>query len=593
MARIIGKTIGNYRITDEIGHGGMGRVYKGIHMTLDRVAAIKMINPRLVGDSGVVNRFYQEAKIQAQLNHPNIVTVYDFLEVESGYFIVMEYVHGESLGKILWKHGALATEVAVSVFKQILDGIRYAHSKGVIHRDIKPNNFLLTPSLVKITDFGIAQIICDTGLNTNQEPIGTPKYMSPEQILGGKTDHRADIYSLGVTFYEMLTGCVPFGNDSDSDIEIKKGHIEIPAPSPSKIKPEIPIGLDSIVLRALSKRPEERFQSIDEFILALEKIKEGKRDSFVGYLESLNLYNIDSIHPPPKSDDLQANSNEEEEFDEIGRLSITSYPNLMLSIYREKRNGFLVVDSDIKLKIYFLQGAIAFVEGENLRLTLGEMLVNKAKITKTEQEKALSFAHNTGLKIGEALIKLGKITSHELNSALESQLKEKLINGFKCEVGFYGFKYTSNFNLEATYKINPIQVIYEGVNRFINNGQIPHNTFYDMNSSMIPDQDIREELKKLVFNSPRELKLANLLNEELPLKRIISVSPLNANDTLRFLYFLYLADLVEIRSKNSTPKNTKQPKDITPTYDKTKILSEQEIERLTEQVSLRERLRKH
>jgi len=591
MIRIIGKTIGNYRITEEIGHGGMGRVYKGIHMTLDRVAAIKMINPRLLGDPEVINRFYKEAKIQAQLNHPNIVTVYDFLEVESGYFIVMEYVHGESLGKILWKHGPLGTPVAISVFKQILDGIGYAHSKGVIHRDIKPNNFLLTPSLVKISDFGIAQIICDTGLNANEGVVGTPKYMSPEQILGEKTDHRSDIYSLGITLYEMLTGRVPFGSDSDTDYGIKRGHIELPPPSLSRIKPDIPGELENIVFRALAKRPEERFQSIDEFFLALEKLKDSKKDSLTRDLESLHLFENDSIKGPEGGPAEEPYS--EEEYEEIGMLSSTSYPNLLLSIYREKKSGFLVVDSEIKLKIYFREGVIVFVEGEDYRLTLGEILVSKAKITKADREKALSFAHDTGLKIGEALIKLGKITPHELNSTLESQLREKLISGFKCEVGFYGFKHTSNFNFEATYKINPIQVIYDGVSRIIKNGQIPHNSFYDMNSSIIPCSDMGEGLKKLIFNSPRELKLANLLREELTLKSIISASPLNASDTLRFLYFLYLAGLVEIPSKNAPPKNTKQPKDITLTYDKTQILTEQEIERLTEQASLRERLRKH
>ena len=228
MKRIIRKTIGNYRITEEIGSGGMGRVYKAIHLALDRVVAIKMIHPHLVGDPGVVNRFYREAKIQARLNHPNIVTVYDFLEIESGYFIVMEYVHGESLGKVISKQGAFETHIAIPIFRQILDGIRYAHLKGVIHMDIKPNNFILTPRFVKTTDFGIAQIICDTGLNAGKAAVGTPKYMSPEQILGEKTDHRTDIYSLGVTLYEMLTGRLPFNSDSGSDLEIRRGHIELP-----------------------------------------------------------------------------------------------------------------------------------------------------------------------------------------------------------------------------------------------------------------------------------------------------------------------------------------------------------------------------
>lgn len=580
MKRIIGKAIGNYRITEEIGSGGMGRVYKAIHLALDRVVAIKMIHPHLVGDPGVVNRFYREAKIQARLNHPNIVTVYDFLEIESGCFIVMEYVHGESLGKVLSKQGAFETHIAIPIFRQILDGIRYAHLKGVIHMDIKPNNFILTPRFVKTTDFGIAQIICDTGLNAGKAAVGTPKYMSPEQILGEKTDHRTDIYSLGVTLYEMLTGRLPFNSDSGSDLEIRRGHIELPPLLPSSIRPEVSGEIEKAILKALSKRPEDRFQSIDEFILAIEKVEKDKRDA----LPSLDAYGVV----------LDKGRGRKEEFDETGDLSKNPYPKLLLSIHREKRSGVLTLDSNIRLKIYFLDGIIVFVEGEEPRLALGEILVHKAKITEAEKENVLSFAHDTGLKIGEALIRLGKITPHELSSTLEAQLKEKLISGFMCESGSYGFKNTANFRIEAVYRIDPIQVIYEGVNRFVRNGEIPNNLFYDLNSSIVPIPSIKEELKRVVFKSPKELKLVDLLRGEITLREAISASPLNSSDTLRFLYFLVLVELAEIRRGNAVFKDVRSDKrDRPPNHDETRIMTDQEIETLHKRVFLRERPRRH
>ncbi|HSE83838.1 MAG TPA: protein kinase [Thermodesulfobacteriota bacterium] len=596
---MIGKTVGSYRITEEIGNGGMGRVYKAVHVTLDRAVAMKMIHPGLLGNLEIINRFYKEAKIQAQLNHPNIVTVYDFLEVGSAYFIIMEYVYGESLAKILSKQGAFEAHVAVSVFLQILDGIGYAHSKGVVHRDIKPNNFILTQGFVKITDFGIAQIICDIGLNTTSRVVGTPKYMSPEQILGKRIDHRTDIYSLGVTFYEMLTGSVPFNSNDGSDYEIKRGHVELPPPLLSEIKPDLSNELANVVQKALSKKPEERFQTADDFRLALENICGNKKEGIPTSRNHLNPVNkgmTDSLSETAiKSKGKLADlSNGEEGFDEKGNLDVISYPALLFSLHRERRTGFLILDSEVNLRVYFLEGFVAFVEGDNAGLALGEMLVESSKISEAERENVVTFAHETGLKIGEALIKMGKISPHELNSALETQIKEKLIEGFRCKSGSYRFKNTGNFTIEAMYKINPIQVVYQAVTRFIRNVEIPNSLLCDVNSAVVPSPDMKEELKNVAFQSTKELKLIDLIRGQVSLKEIVSRSPLNARDTSKFLYFLSLAGLVEIDCRSFILEDDRQLKeDIRLTSDQTELLTEQEVRELRQQVSFRERLRKH
>ena len=170
------KTIGSYRLIHEISSGGMGRVYKAIHTSLERTVAIKMIHPELLSDTRILENFYNEARIQAKLNHPNIATVYDFFEDENRHFVVMEYVEGESISKIIKHIGPFDTDTAISILKQVLKGLAYAHSKNVIHKDIKTSNFLLTPSTVKIIDFGIAQILDDSAKEKrNSLLLGTPK----------------------------------------------------------------------------------------------------------------------------------------------------------------------------------------------------------------------------------------------------------------------------------------------------------------------------------------------------------------------------------------------------------------------------------
>lgn len=546
---MIGRTIGNYRISEEIGRGGMGIVYKAVHLTLEKVVAVKVFTSKLSSKTSIdalepVIRFYKEAQTQARLDHPNIVSVQDFLKFGDNYFIIMEYVHGESLGKILSRHGAFEPHIAISIFKQILDGIRYAHSKGVVHRDIKPSNFLLTPSYVKITDFGVSQLTGDAKLTTTNAVVGTPKYMSPEQILGKKTDHRSDIYSLGITFYEMLTGCVPFTSDNDSDFEIKKGHVELPPPPLSLIKSEIHQELENIVIKAISKKPEDRFQSVDEFILSLEKVNEGGKTPKKTDSSGLNGGNL--INISRQTDDSREYAAEKVEFDEQGDLAMTSYSALLLNYYRSKRSGVLVLHSHTKLKIYFFEGYLAFAEWGDPRLALGEILVDRSKITKSEQENSLSFARETGLKIGEALIKLKKITPYELNNILAIQVKEKLIDGFQITNGSYRFYNNEDFFEKVLYKIHPLKVIYEGVNQYVDRVKIL-KLLEESGSLIIPRGDIDAEVGNLALSSSPESELVELLKEKPRLDEALSKSPLTIDDTLKFLYFLNLVELIDLQ----------------------------------------------
>ena len=282
---MIGKIIGNYQITRELAQGGMGAVFCGKHLTLPREVVIKSI--LLSGFSHGTHdllkaRFLREAYIHSQFDHPNIVRIYEFFVAEENHYLVMEYIAGMSLADLLKQQGRLAPLQAIQLFRQALAGMDYAHNfayldeankshTGIVHRDIKPGNMLLDgQARLKITDFGIVKVEGESGLTQSGFNPGTVAYMSPEQLRGIVLDVRSDIYSLGVTFYEMLAGRLPFpASDAGSDYETRKGHIELEPPSLTELRPEIPAELNSLVMRSLRKNPSERYQTVAEFLTAL------------------------------------------------------------------------------------------------------------------------------------------------------------------------------------------------------------------------------------------------------------------------------------------------------------------------------------
>ncbi len=269
--------IRDYKIVKKIGEGGMGTVYLASDTMLERNVAIKVLNPLLTKDSQFTDRFRHEAKVQASLIHPNIVTLYNYFREGDNYCMVMEYVEGVTLKQLISNTGPLPEQKAVWVLNQLLEAVGYAHKKGIIHRDIKPSNILLTnDNTVKILDFGIAKILQDKGLTKTGTKMGTIYYMSPEQIKAVKDiDKRTDIYSIGVTLYEMLSGRVPFNVDTDSDFEIMNEIVTGEIKDPRKIYPHISDWLVEILFASVEKDRTKRIQNTDEFTKRLLS-KEGK-----------------------------------------------------------------------------------------------------------------------------------------------------------------------------------------------------------------------------------------------------------------------------------------------------------------------------
>ena len=571
----IGKVIGNYKISQEIGHGGMGKVYKAIHLSLERIVAIKMIHPKLLSNNEMVARFYSEAKIQAKLNHPNIVTVYDFFEFEDNHYIIMEFVEGDSVSNIINHQGAFDVDYGTKIILQILEGMSYAHKKNVIHKDIKTSNFILTSTNVQITDFGIAQIVGDTELaSEGGGVIGTPKYMAPEMILGKKIDHRADIYSLGISFYELITGRVPFTTTGKSDFEVRKAQVEAPPPLPTEINPRIPKEIENIILKALSKNTNDRFSSVDEFIEAIiETNKSGLTTDSFDHISPVNESNLFEI-----PGNLGTNDNT---YDVSGRLEKTNFAKLLSKFHHEKSLGHLYVESDLTLNIYFHDGYIQFVECNDPNHLLGKLLVENKTISIKDQESAIDLTLESGLKIGESLIKLGKITPHELSSILELQLKLKLLNGFGCIDGFYGFKYSDQTEIETIFRIDPIQVIYEAVDKhYIFEDPLSSNI--DIDGLIRPKEVLFTKIGELNLNSIKEIKLINMIKEEISISDLVTASPLSNQDTFKLLKFLDLTELISIEKDYSSSSNTAtqtQKNLIDPFSDKTVLLKESYIEK--------------
>ncbi len=262
--------IGNCRILDEIASGGMAVVYKAVQESLNRTVAVKALKTSVAAESQFAIRFEREALSLAQLQHENIIHVYDFYKERGAFFIVMEYVEGIDLYDLLDRCGRLPVDVAAVIAMQVARALDYAHYRGIIHRDIKPANIMLARSGgVKLMDFGIARDQSFGDLTETGTGLGTPSYMSPEQILGDKLDFRSDLFSLGIVLYQMVTGRKPFIEDEQKSV-MHKIRLE-KYPSPRKLNPEIPRELERIMARCMNKIPRDRWRSTQDLVLALER----------------------------------------------------------------------------------------------------------------------------------------------------------------------------------------------------------------------------------------------------------------------------------------------------------------------------------
>lgn len=270
---MIGKVLGNrYELLECVGEGGMSFVYKAKCRKLNRFVAVKILKDEFKNNEEIVRRFKKEATAIANLSNPNVVNVLDVGSQDDINYIVMEYVEGKTLKDIIKEKGALPYEIAVSIGIKVAKALECAHRSGIIHRDVKPQNILVTEEgVVKVTDFGIAKSMDSSTIAHTNSVMGSAHYFSPEQAKGTYTDYRTDLYSLGIVLYEMVTGVVPFNGDSPVTVAVK--HIQEKAVPPKNINPSIPNSLNELIIKAMEKDPVNRYQTAKEIITDLEKIK--------------------------------------------------------------------------------------------------------------------------------------------------------------------------------------------------------------------------------------------------------------------------------------------------------------------------------
>lgn len=299
MLDLTGQRLGQYKILSRIGQGATSTVYRAYQPRLDRFVAIKVLSPLVVGEEGFLDRFIQEARAVAQLDHPNIVPVYDFDQVDDVAYIVFKYIRGGTLRDRM-TGSPMELGFAVDIITQIGMALDYAHQHGVLHRDVKPGNILISEGRwALLTDFGLAKILSSgRQLTRSGILVGTPDYISPELAQGMPSDGRSDVYSLGATLYEMLTGRKPF--DAEGSIGVVIKHIAQSAPSPREFRPDLPQTIENVVLTALAKKPTERFQTARAMTSALVRAAlPALEHATAGMVEQIGTSIVRSAEPEP------------------------------------------------------------------------------------------------------------------------------------------------------------------------------------------------------------------------------------------------------------------------------------------------------
>ena len=266
---------GRYELEGVLGHGGMAEVFLGTDRVLGRRIAVKVLSDRFARDDSFVARFRREAQSAAALNHPNVVSVFDTGSDDGTHFIVMEYVQGKTLAQMIAEDAPILPERAAEIAESVAGGLDFAHRQGIIHRDVKPGNIMLTPSGdVKVMDFGIARATTSDSITQTATVLGTATYFSPEQAQGARVDARSDIYSLGCVLYEMLTAQPPF--TADTAVAVAYKHVQENPVPPSALNPDVPATLDAIVMKCLAKNPDNRYQSAEELRQDLARFLAGR-----------------------------------------------------------------------------------------------------------------------------------------------------------------------------------------------------------------------------------------------------------------------------------------------------------------------------
>jgi eukaryotic-like serine/threonine-protein kinase len=403
---MIGKRVsGRYKIIDMIGGGGMANVYLAHDMILDRDVAVKMLRLDFANDEEFIRRFHREAQSATSLVHPNIVNIYDVDEEKDLYYIVMEYVEGQTLKQYIQQNSPVAVENTLDIMKQLTSAISHAHQNNIIHRDIKPQNILIDPmGNVKITDFGIAMALSATSITQTNSVLGSVHYLSPEQARGGMANKKSDIYSLGIVMFELLTGRLPFSGESAVSIALK--HLQSETPSVRRWNPLIPQSVENIVLKATAKDPFHRYNSVEEMEDDLRTALDASRANDAKFVipednEATKAIPIISSNRPFVNDETKINDKEKSAPEQ-------QQTNNQKPVNKRKKWPIVLVSTFAAMVILGLLTIFVLPD------LLGAKDAEVPDITGMELSDAIEELQAAGFKIGDTI----EINSDEVNEGL-------------------------------------------------------------------------------------------------------------------------------------------------------------------------------
>jgi len=492
-----GSTFANrYQIIEELGKGGMGRVYRAIDKKLNEEVAIKLIKPEIATDKKTIQRFSNELRLARKMAHKNIGRMYELMEERGTHFISMEYIPGEDLKSFIRRTAPLSTARTLSIAKQVCEGLAEAHDLGVIHRDLKPQNIMIDKQgNVRIMDFGIARSLKEKGITGAGVMIGTPEYMSPEQVEGKDVDQRSDIYSLGVILYEMVTGQVPFEGDTPFTVGVKHKS-EVPK-DPQELNTQMPKDLSRVILKCLEKEKNERFQDAEELRLELENIEQGiptterkiPKKKPLTSREITVTFGLKKLIIP---------------FLAVAAVAIVVL--ILLKPWSQKEAVPLPSDKPSMAVVYF-ENNTGDEELDHWRKALCELLI--ADLTQSKYIQVLSSD-----KLMDILIDLNKLEAQSFSS---ETLKEVALRGGASHIlrGSYakaGEQFRINAILQETSSMESIgsdQVEGQGEESFlsmVDELTKKVKTHFELTTEEIAD-DIDEDIEKITTSSPEALKL--------------------------------------------------------------------------------------
>jgi len=397
---LIGRMLANrYEILEKIGNGGMATVYKAKCHVLNRFVAVKVLKEEFITDIEFIKRFKSEAQTAASLTHPNIVSIYDVGNEGDVYYIVMELIQGKTLKEIIVEDGKLSWKWSVNIAIQIASALETAHKNNLIHRDIKPHNIIITEDgMAKVTDFGIAKAVSNSTITAFGTTIGSVHYFSPEHAKGGNTDAKSDIYSLGVVMYEMLTGRVPF--DADTPVSVALMQVQEDPIEPRKLNPQIPISVNNIILKAMQKDPEDRYQNATDMLIDLSTALKRPDENFVKINKKFDTLQTQKINTLYDIDNKVREEDDEEEEENIPRKKkkrgffgflkdhvIISFLLIAVILFSIALGGTILIMNLTKAEEAQIPNLVKNSSGERLTETEAEEIYNKTAFKKKNDLK--------------------------------------------------------------------------------------------------------------------------------------------------------------------------------------------------------------